>query len=131
MAKLPSKILCDTNFLLIPIRFGIDIFINTDDALNDLATFYVSSKVLEEILTLKKYAKPSLEKELQFALKIAERCKLIIDNSKVPVDESLIKLAKKERMIIGTTDSGLRKKARGEGIKVVFLRQKRYLVLDG
>ena len=131
MAELPTKILCDTNFLLIPLRFGVDVFNETDDALNDIAEFYVSSRVLDEINLLRLDAKPSLDKELLFALKMAEQCKVIQDESPLLVDDSLIELAKKHDMAIGTIDSELRKKARDEGVKVVFLRQRRYLVLDG
>jgi rRNA-processing protein FCF1 len=131
VTNLPTKVLCDTNFLLIPIRFGIDIFSNSNDALNDMAKFFVSSRVLDEIKTLMKTAKPSFQKELQFALKIADMCELIEDNTEILVDESLIKLALKTNMILGTTDSELRKKARERCVKVLFLRQKRYLVLDG
>ena len=131
MAELPTKILCDTNFLLIPLRFGVDVFNETDDALNDIAEFYVSSRVLDEINLLRLDAKPSLDKELLFALKMAEQCKVIQDESPLLVDDSLIELAKKQDMAIGTIDSELRKKARDEGVKVVFLRQRRYLVFDG
>ncbi len=128
---MPTKILCDTNFLLIPIRFGVDVFSVTDDALNDISEFYVSSRVLDEINLLRRDAKPSLDKELLFALKMAERCKILEDRSTERVDESLIELAKKTGMVIGTTDSELRKRAREAGVKVVYLRQKRYLILDG
>lgn len=131
MAELPTKILCDTNFLLIPIRFGVDVFNVTDNALNDITEFYVSSRVLDEINLLRRDAKPSLDKELLFALKMAKQCKVIDDHSMLLVDESLIKIAKELNMIIGTTDSDLRKRARDNGVKVVYLRQKRYLVLDG
>lgn len=131
MAELPTKILCDTNFLLIPIRFGVDIFSVTDNALNDITEFYVSSRVLDEINLLRRDAKPSLDKELLFGLKMAKQCKVIEDHSMFLVDESLIKMAKERNMIIGTTDSDLRKRARDNGVKVVYLRQKRYLVLDG
>ena len=131
MANLPTKVLCDTNFLLIPLRFGVDVFTETDEALNDLTEFYVSSRVLDEINLLREKAKPSLQKELLFALKMAEQCVLLDDKSETQVDDSLIQLAKKNNMVIGTTDSELRKKARGAGVKVVYLRQRRYLVLDG
>jgi rRNA-processing protein FCF1 len=131
VAELPTKILCDTNFLLIPIRFGVDVFNVTDNALNDITEFYVSSRVLDEINLLRRDAKPSLDKELLFALKMAKQCKVIDDHSMLLVDESLIKIAKELNMIIGTTDSDLRKRARDNGVKVVYLRQKRYLVLDG
>ena len=128
MANLPTKILCDTNFLLIPLRFGVDVFTESDEALNDLTEFYVSSRVID---LLSKDAKPSFEKELLFALKMIEQCKVIEDTSETLVDDSLIALARKSNMVLGTTDSELRKKARMEGVKVIYLRQKRYLVLDG
>ena len=131
MANLPTKILCDTNFLLIPLRFGVDVFVEAEEALNDLTRFYVSSRVIDEIKILRKDAKPSFEKQLLFALKMAEQCTLIKDTSETQVDDSLIQLAKRENMVLGTTDSELRKKARIEGVKVIYLRQKRYLNLDG
>jgi rRNA-processing protein FCF1 len=131
VAELPTKILCDTNFLLVPLRFGVDIFTETDNALNDITSFYVSSRVLDEINLLRKDAKPSLEKELLFAFKMAELCSVIEDPSELLVDDSLIQLAKEQSMVLGTTDSELRKKARLEGVKVIYLRQRRYLVLDG
>lgn len=131
MAKLPTKILCDTNFLLIPLRFGVDVFAETEEALNDLTKLYVSSRVIDEIKLLKTDAKPNFEKELLFALKMIEQCEVIEDTSETLVDDSLIELARKNNMVIGTTDSELRKKARIEGVKVIYLRQKRYLVLDG
>jgi len=131
VAKLPSKVLCDTNFLLLPIRFGIDIFTETCEAINDVAEFFVSSKVIDEITMLMKSAKPGFERELAFALKLAEECQLMKDDSVKEVDDSLIELALTHSMIIGTTDSELRQRAREAGVKVVYLRQKRYLVLDG
>jgi hypothetical protein len=131
VAELPTKILCDTNFLLVPLRFGVDIFTETDNALNDITSFYVSSRVLDEINLLRKDAKPSLDKELLFALKMAEQCSVVEDHSELLVDDSLIQLAKIHSMVLGTTDSELRKKARLEGVKVIYLRQRRYLLLDG
>ena len=128
---MPSKILCDTNFLMVPLRFGVDIFQESEITLNDVATFYVSSRVLDEIGILKKKAKPTFEKELLFAEKMAEKCILIHDDSCSLVDDSLISLARKMDMILATTDSELRKKARSESVKVLYLRQKRYLILDG
>jgi rRNA-processing protein FCF1 len=109
----------------------VDIFTETDNALNDITSFYVSSRILDEINLLKKDAKPSLEKELLFAIKMAELCSVIEDHSELLVDDSLIQLAKEQSMVLGTTDSELRKKARLEGVKVIYLRQRRYLLLDG
>ena len=131
MDKLPTKVLCDTNFLLIPIRFGVDILAETAEAVNDIVEFYVSSKVVEEIKLLISSAKPGLERELRFALNMANRFRIIEDDSSLSVDISLIKLAKKKNMILGTADKELRKKAKKSSVKVVFLRQGRRLLLDG
>ena len=106
MAKLPSKILCDTNFLLIPIRFGVDVFILADKVLSDKSMFYVSSKVIDEINLLKISAKPKFKKELEFALKMADKCKIIEDHSEITIDDSLIQLAKKNDMVIGIGPAG-------------------------
>jgi rRNA-processing protein FCF1 len=125
-----TKILCDTNFLLVPIRFGVDIFQESEKTLKDFTSFYISTRVLEEINQLKKNAKPKFKKELIFAEKIAEKCNIIHDSSHSLVDDSLINLSREKDFILATTDSILRKKARLEGIKVLYLRQKRYLILD-
>ncbi|MFW6109512.1 MAG: nucleotide-binding protein, partial [archaeon] len=69
--------------------------------------------------------------ELSFALQMAEKCHIIEDDSSLLVDDSLIELAKKHDMIIGTIDKELRKKARSEGVPVIYLRQGRRLLLDG
>jgi len=128
---MPTRILVDTNFLLIPIRFKVDIFTVSADAVNDLTEFYVSSRVLEEIRFLKEKSKPSFVKELQLAETFAGQCTLIEDPSDGEVDDSLVSLALREGMVLGTTDAELRQKARTAGVKVIYLRQKSYLVLDG
>ena len=128
---MPTRILVDTNFLLIPVRFKVDIFTDSSDAVNDLTEFYVSSRVLNEIRLLKEKSKPSFVKELQLAETYAGQCTLIEDSGDGEVDDSLVNLASRERMVLGTTDSELRQKARKAGVKVIYLRQRNYLVLDG
>ena len=128
---MPTRILVDTNFLLIPVRFKVDIFTGSSDAVNDLTEFYVSSRVLNEIRLLKEKSKPSFVKELRLAETYAGQCTLIEDPGDGEVDDSLVNLASRERMVLGTTDSELRQKARNAGVKVIYLKQRNYLVLDG
>lgn len=128
---MPTKLLVDTNFLLIPVRFKVDIFTESQNAVNDVVEFYVSSRVLKEIQILKDRSKGAFVRELKLAEKLAENCTIINDNSSTRVDQSLINLAIRDDMMIGTADSELRQNARNVGVKVVYLRQKRYLVLDG
>ena len=128
---MPTKLLVDTNFLLIPVRFKVDIFEESQNAVNDVVEFYVSSRVLAEIQILKARSKGSFVRQLKLAERLSENCTVINDDSSTKVDQSLINLAIREEMMIGTADAELRQNARKAGVKVVYLRQKRYLVLDG
>jgi len=133
VADLPSKILFDTNFLMIPLRFGVDIFEEAERVLNQQPEYYVTKSVLGEIAQLKQGAAPSFAKELSFAEKLAERCGVLdfeVEDGET-VDESILRTAREKRFIVGTTDSELRKKLREAGVKVLVLRQRRYLELLG
>lgn len=131
VSKMPTKLLVDTNFLLIPIRFKVDVFTESQSAVNDVIEFYVSSRVLNEIQILKERSKGVFVKELILAEKLAENCTVIQDDTSSRVDQSLINLALQEGMVLGTADAELRQNARKAGVKVLYLRQKSYLVLDG
>lgn len=133
MADLPPKILFDTNFLMIPLRFGVDVFEEAERVFNQLPEYYVTRSVLREIRLLKQGASPSLAKELCFAEKLAERCSVLEVEAEdaETVDESILRTAIGKRMIVGTTDAELRKRLREAGVKVLVLRQRRYLELVG
>ena len=130
---MPPKILFDTNFLMIPLRFGVDVFEEAERVLNQLPEYYVTRSVLREIELLKQDASPSFAKELSFSEKIAERCSVLdveVEDEET-VDESILRTAVEKRLIVGTTDADLKRKLREAGVKVLILRQKRYLELIG
>jgi rRNA-processing protein FCF1 len=47
---------------MIPIRFGVDVFEESERALNQLPEYYVTRSVLREIEVLKQGASPSFAK---------------------------------------------------------------------
>jgi rRNA-processing protein FCF1 len=47
------------------------------------------------------------------------------------VDDSLLRLASTGGYVVATTDAELRRRLRRAGVKVLILRQKRYLQLVG
>jgi len=130
---MPTKVIFDTNFLLIPIRFGVDIFSEAERVLETIVEFYVTETVLNEIDILKGKSKPSFIRELEFAEKLAQQCS-IINVGIVPretVDDSLIRVAKNDDYIVATTDTALRRKLREANVRVLYLRQEQFLELDG
>jgi rRNA-processing protein FCF1 len=125
-------VLFDTNFLLIPSRFGVDIFEESERALNLKPDFVVIKGVLDEIQLLKEEAQPSFRKQLELAEKLAERC-TIIDyewREDEEVDDTIVRVSMSNGYIVGTTDAELRKRLHDQGVKVLFLRQKSFIMLE-
>jgi len=133
VADLPATVIFDTNFLLVPIRFGVDVFAEAERALNQLVDPAVTPGVLRELEQLRRGAAPGFERELDFALSLASRCRVIeLDLMEgETVDDSLVRLASAGGYVVATTDSELKNKLRRRGVKVLILRQRRYLQLVG
>lgn len=126
-------VLLDTNFLLVPIRFGVDVFAEAERVLNQLVEFAVTSGVLGEVERLRGEAQPGFRGELDFGLKVASRCRVIDAEPEEgeTVDDSIVRLAASRGYVVATTDAELRRRLREVGVKVLYLRQKRYLQLIG
>lgn len=134
MHKAPLIIIFDTNFLLLPIRFGIDVFDQLDMLLDIAYEPTITKSVLKELDSLKKGGQPSFKKEISFVLSNLSKYKIIDDdnsNNDEDVDSKLLRLAKENSYIVATTDNELRQRLRNEGIPVIYLRQKNHLALDG
>lgn len=128
---MPQVVLFDTNFLLIPVRFHVDIYDETINALGDIVEFTVPSTVMDEIKALKQRSKPKFVKELSLAEKIAERCRVIpvTLGEDETVDDSILRVASLNGYVVGTTDAELRRRLRLKGVRVLVLRQRQYISL--
>ena len=136
-----KKILLDTNFLMIPGNFGIDIFEEIDRICNFNYKLYNVDKTIDELEKLPEKVqnqKTATKTAVNIALKLIETLgkegKLNIIPTKTNnelkakyeemyVDEIIIKLA--NEYIVATTDTELKKHLK----KMIILRQKRYLEL--
>lgn len=76
-----------------------------------------------------------LRKKVEFALEFLKTAQIKIFKEELlssePIDEYIIRVAKKKDFIVATNDQELRRKLREEHIAVVFVRQKSYLAVDG
>ena len=129
----PLTVLFDTNFLMVPIRFGVDVISELDRLLEVIYHVTVLTPVIDELYQLKKDAKPSDVKEFDFALNFASRLGTIKE-SLYPgedVDRLLIRISKENLWVVATTDSVLRARLREHSIPVIYLRQSKKLALDG
>jgi rRNA-processing protein FCF1 len=128
-----TRVILDTNFLFIPIRFGVDIFEELERVVGGLVHCVVPSAVVVELGFISEGSKPSFKREVEFALSLIERCE-IVDAAPRPgemVDEVIARLAEGLGCPVATNDSDLRRLLRKRGIPVVYLRQRSHLEVDG
>ena len=126
---MPPKVLLDTNVLMMAARLGRDLMEEIATAVGSPVEYVVPSFVVEELRNLVERESPSVSRQAQFALKLAERCKMVEASLKQGVDESIVKLAKSSGFVVATCDGKLRKKLREKGIAVVYPRDN-FFVLE-
>ena len=118
------KILLDTNFMMIPNQFGVDIF----EFLKDYEVFTLSS-CLDELKKLaKKKGKDGLAAKV--ALKLVKEKGVKIVRTKEKGDKAILNYAAVAKCSVGTNDKELIKALKNNGIKIIRLKQKRYLAED-
>ena len=126
-------ILFDTNFLLIPSRFGVDVFSELDRLVSGTYRCAVTPAVLEELGHVAGRQKRSRAGEHDLAIYLSGRC-ATIDEPLSPgeeVDDQIVRLSSREGYAAATTDADLRRRLREQGVPVFYLRQRTHLAVDG
>ena len=129
----PIRVLLDTNFLMVPLRFGVDIKSELGRIVESSFKLATTLAVVDELLRLKHQVKPGEVKEIDFALATAEGIEKIDDvlGPKEDVDDQLIRLAGSRGVVVATTDTELRRRLRKACLPAIYMRQSRYLAIDG
>ena len=131
-----KTVLLDTNFLLVPGQFGVDIFAG----LYGICSFQYEVCVLDATLAeldgivsdKKASAKNRRAAGLGLQLLKAKGVKVIKTDRKVfkSTDKAILDFAATNRdCVVATQDKELREKLRAKGVSVVVLRQRQYLAL--
>lgn len=130
------QILLDTNFLLIPAQFRVDIFQEIDRLITQKYDLITLPHIINELNEFGKKSRKN-QNEARIALELAKKCKIMETNSDFPlissngVDDIILKLAIKNRWIVATNDAALRKKLRSQQLPTITLRNKAYLIIEG
>jgi rRNA-processing protein FCF1 len=127
------KIILDSNFLLVPAQFKLDIFEGIIKLLNQNCQLIVLSTTMDELRNIMGRSAPKLRKQTEMALKLAEKCLLVnVDRRHGETnDDVIIRIAQQRKYLVATNDSALRKRLRNISIPVVYVRQKSRLELEG
>lgn len=120
------QFLLDTNFLMIPYQFRVDIYSELTEF--GKPSFYTLDLVIGELEKITKrpgknakYAKLALLQLKQ------EGVRVLLAGSK-KTDTEMVRIAKEKNLAVCTQDKGLIKRLRSKKIPVITLRQKRYLI---
>lgn len=128
-----AAVILDSNFLFIPLKFGVDIFEELHRLLGRNVRCIVTKPIIDELKLLRTDAKPSFIKEVDFALGLVDRCD-VMEASLDPcetVDDSIVRVASAGPFIVATNDAELRRRLKRVGVSVVFLRQRSHLEIEG
>ena len=133
VSKEKLKVVLDSNFLFIPSQFHLDIFEELANLLNQRFEPIILSSTQKELQGLAESNSPKTQKQAMLALELAEKCRVVPVQKmlKETYDDVIVRVAAEWRSPVATNDRELRRRLRFLGVPVIFLRQKRRLMLEG
>jgi uncharacterized protein len=126
-----KKIILDTNCLMIPGQYKVDIFSEIERIMEEPFELCIVEETLNELnrLVMSGSAKDKFAAKLALVLTIQKNLKrLPSSKGRVSADDEIVK-ASDDNTIVATQDLILRDRVREKGAKVIGLRQKKYLVV--
>ena len=123
------RILLDTNFLMIPWQFRVDIFSEIERICNFNYKLYVFEESISELRNIISASSGKDKKAAQFALKIIKLKNInLIKSDKKEVDTLILENSDKYE-IAATQDMALKRELTKKKIPLIILRKKKYLML--
>ena len=126
-----EQIILDTNFLLIPAQFKVDIYSEIEKLADFRYELHILDKSIDELNKIAQEQKGKVKRDVKLALSMIEQ-KIrqgeisIIDTSgdERLVDDIIVSL---EINIVATQDIGLQKRLKAKKVRIISMRQKKYL----
>lgn len=126
-----KKILLDTNFLLIPYQFKVDIFTELDRVCNFNYKIFALDKTVEELNKIIYEQKGKNKGAAKVALNLIsiKNIEIIKTKSDKRTDDIIVDTASKEGFIAATQDKDLKRRLINHGVSVIVLKQKKVLAI--
>ncbi len=126
-----KKIILDTNFLLIPAQFKVDIFSEIRRICDFSCELAIVPETITELDGIVSSKRSSLKdrKAAKLALKLMKAFKVkVLKNRKLfkRADEAILAIADKNSCV-ATQDRELKQRLREKAVRLIILRQKQYL----
>lgn len=125
-----KEVVIDTNFFMVPFQFNVDIVSELEKLLPSYK-LTTPSFVINELKGLKRNNKGKTRLNANLALKLANSSKIEIKDISLleneTVDDALLRVSE----VLATNDIELKNRAKDKGITVAYLRQKKYIAVEG
>ncbi|WP_295610868.1 PIN domain-containing protein [uncultured Methanobrevibacter sp.] len=125
-----KEVVIDTNFFMVPFQFNVDIITELEKLLPSYR-LTTPSFVINELKGLKRNTKGKTRLNANLALKLANSSKIEIKDISLleneTVDDALLRVSE----VLATNDIELKNRAKDKGITVAYLRQKKYIAVEG
>ena len=129
---MPVKVILDSNFLMVPFQFNLDVFQEIEFLLQKKVDFIVPSAVKSELTSLSTRGGEGAA-EASLALQLASRCRVVevtLETNET-VDDAIVKASQKLGAVVATNDIELKNRLKLLKVPVVYLRDKSKLEVDG
>jgi len=115
-----NKVIIDTNGLMIPGQFGVDIFSEMERLGFD--SFLVTRASVKELENIHAHGRGKDRKAARIALELLDRCTIIEKEGKA--DDIIADMAVEVKAAVLTNDAELKKRLFNRGVTIVYLRNK-------
>jgi uncharacterized protein len=129
---LKKKVILDTNFLLIPGQFKVDVFSEIERIMLNPYELCVVDETVSELdrIVMAAGVKDKFAAKLALVLLIQKSLKRLPCSKGLDNADDCIVSYSDENSYVATQDSELKKRVKAKGSRVIGLRQKKYLVID-
>lgn len=124
----------DTNFLLIPAQFKVDIFSEFERMMPFTYELYIIDKTIDELNNIAEKQRGKNREAAKLALALLDRypirhLKTAKTERHLNVDKLILKRLKTAKYVVATQDVALKREVRKNNTQLVVLRKKKYLML--
>ncbi|MFH1590203.1 MAG: PIN domain-containing protein [archaeon] len=129
------KVIIDTNFLLIPAQFNVNVFAEIDRVVLESHNLYIIDKTIEELNKISVLGKTKDAQAAKLGMALLgsylkqKSLKMLACFPQKSVDDAIVAKSNK-KIYIATQDKALKKRVKAKGATVITLKQKKYLVLE-
>jgi len=124
-----KHIILDTNFLLIPFQFKVDIFSEIERIMTEPYKLCIVDSTIDELNKLTKTQSGKDKRAALMALKMIKKkaIKHLKTEKNLNTDKLIVELAKSPDFMVATQDQALKRILKANNIKIIILRQKKFL----